>query len=77
MRLDWQHVSPVASSHERRAEAITVYRAAHLYQSRRAKEFNRLRPSNAVGGQYADAWIETSFDRLGVESTVDICAQYL
>jgi NTE family protein len=32
---------------------------------------------HAVGRQYADAWIETSFDRLGVESTVDICAQYL
>jgi NTE family protein len=31
---------------------------------------------HAAGRQYADAWIEESFDRLGVESTVDIRAQY-
>jgi hypothetical protein len=32
---------------------------------------------HAVGRQYADAWIEESFDRLGVESTIDLRAQYL
>ncbi len=32
---------------------------------------------HSAGRQYADAWIEESFDRLGVESTVDIRAQYL
>lgn len=32
---------------------------------------------HAAGRHYADAWIEESFDRLGVESTVDIRAQYL
>ena len=32
---------------------------------------------HASGRRYADAWIEECFDRLGVESTVDIRAQYL
>ena len=32
---------------------------------------------HAAGRQYANAWIEECFDRLGVESTVDIWAQYL
>ena len=32
---------------------------------------------HAAGRQYADAWIEESFDRLGIESTVDIRVQYL
>jgi NTE family protein len=32
---------------------------------------------HAAGRQYADVWIEECFDRLGVESTVDIRAQYL
>jgi NTE family protein len=32
---------------------------------------------HAAGRQYADAWIEESFDRLGVESTVDLRALYL
>ena len=32
---------------------------------------------HASGRRYADAWIEECFDHLGVESTVDIRAQYL
>jgi NTE family protein len=32
---------------------------------------------HAAGRRYADAWIEECFDRLGVESTVDIRMQYL
>jgi NTE family protein len=32
---------------------------------------------HAAGRRYADAWIEKCFDRLGVESTVDIRSQYL
>jgi NTE family protein len=32
---------------------------------------------HAAGRRYADAWIEECFDRLGVESTVDIRSQYL
>jgi NTE family protein len=40
-------------------------------------EWNFLVYLHAAGRRYADAWIEDSFDRLGVESTVDIRAQYL
>jgi NTE family protein len=32
---------------------------------------------HGAGRRYADAWIEKFFDRLGVESTVDIRSQYL
>ncbi len=32
---------------------------------------------HAAGRRHAEAWIEASFARLGVESTVDISAQYL
>jgi NTE family protein len=32
---------------------------------------------HAAGRRYADVWIEECFDRLGVESTVDIRSQYL
>lgn len=32
---------------------------------------------HAAGRRHADAWIEECFDRLGVESTVDVRAQYL
>ena len=32
---------------------------------------------HAAGRRHADAWIEENFDRLGVESTADIRAQYL
>src|SRR5262249_17319071 len=32
---------------------------------------------HAMGRRYADAWIEESFDRLGVGSTVDVRTQYL
>jgi NTE family protein len=40
-------------------------------------DWSFLKHLHAAGRQYADAWIEESFDRLGVESTVDIRAQYL
>jgi NTE family protein len=32
---------------------------------------------HAAGRRYADTWIEECFDRLGVESTIDIRSQYL
>ena len=32
---------------------------------------------HAAGRRYANVWIEECFDRVGVESTVDIRAQYL
>jgi NTE family protein len=40
-------------------------------------DWNFLKHLHAAGRQYAHAWIEESFDRLGVESTVDVRAQYL
>jgi NTE family protein len=40
-------------------------------------DWNFLAYLHAAGRRYADAWIEESFDRLGIESTVDIRAQYL
>jgi len=36
-----------------------------------------LQHLHAAGRKTADAWIEASFDRLGVASTVDIRAHYL
>jgi NTE family protein len=39
-------------------------------------DWNFLMHLQAAGRQYADAWIEENFDRLGIASTVDICAQY-
>ena len=40
-------------------------------------EWGSLAYLHAAGRRYADAWIEECFDRLGVESTVDIRARYL
>ena len=40
-------------------------------------EWDFLLHLHAAGRQHADAWIEESFDRLGMESTVDIRTQYL
>ena len=40
-------------------------------------DWDFLRHLHAAGRETADAWIEASFDRLGVASTVDIRAQYL
>ena len=39
-------------------------------------DWNFLMHLRAAGRQYADAWIEVNFSRLGVASTVDIRAQY-
>ena len=44
--------------------------------SRLNADWNFLMHLHAAGRQYADAWIEENFDRLGVASTVDIRAQY-
>ena len=40
-------------------------------------DWNFLQHLHGAGRQYAAAWIDAAFDRLGVESTVDIRAQYL
>lgn len=40
-------------------------------------DWNFLIYLQAAGRRYAEAWIEECFDRLGVESTVDLRAQYL
>ena len=45
--------------------------------SKLSADWSFLMHLHAAGRRYADAWVQESFDRLGVESTVDIRAQYI
>ena len=40
-------------------------------------DWSFLQYLHGAGRECADAWIKACFDRLGIESTVDIRAQYL
>ena len=49
---------------------------AFSWSSRLNADWEFLQHLNNVGRARADQWLETNFDRLGIESTVDLDSRY-